>query len=211
MNNEGGFNPEAAKEAKLAELQGKIDQIAGELISTWNEDKGWALTLLSEGDSKYIQEQGEKVGQLNTVSDAVHEKKGALAGLQEKIFKFGKKKLEKEVAEGEKQKDVLAGELGMLDEKQKAAREKFETLKTALENLLTEYYFQVRGTGVESDWEKKFSYARVYHPSYHDLKTGQTSPEDKKRELADTKAYIYDFRKMFEVYGADIIKREVKN
>lgn len=211
MTNEGRFSPESSKENQLQELKQKIDKIAGEIIKTWNEDKGWSLTLISEGDSKYIQEQSQKVERFNSVSNELHEKKNALADLDKKTFKFGKRKLKNEVEVGEKEKGVLSEELEELNEKQKKAREKFENLKKALENLLTEYYFTTNGPDREKEWGKKFPFARIYHPDYRELSTGQTSAEDKKRELADTKAYIFDFPKLFEEYGTDILKRENNN
>jgi hypothetical protein len=205
-------NPEMSKDEKLGLIQQKIDRFANEIINIWNEDKGWSLTMADEEPlpGSFMDEQGQKVDKINALHGVIQSKEDELEKVEDKFFKFGKGKIKKEISEKETEKEALHEELGKLSEKQKAAREKFDSIKKALETMLTEYYFVVRGTDTEKDFETKFSYARVYKPSYHELSTGKTKPEDRQRELDDQTAYIYDFRKLFEQYGADITKRETK-
>jgi chromosome segregation ATPase len=201
-----------SKEEKLRLIQEKIDRFANEIIKTWNDDKGWSLTLMGEEPlpGSYMDEQGQKIDKINALQKDISTHEEELEKVEDKFFKFGKGKLKQTISEKQAEKEGVHGELNELNEKQKAAREKFNAIKKALETMLTEYYFVVRGTDAEKDFETKFSFVRVYKPSYHELSTGKTKPEDRQKELDDQVAYIYDFRKMFEQYGADITKRETK-
>ena len=142
MNTESGFKPDVSNESELQEIRRQIDETAKVLVNFWKEDGGWSLTFVDEENKR----QAGFVGQYNE-------------GVKE-FNKTTDRNLRREIS----------GELEEKDQKQKNIREKFETIKKNLEQLLTEYYFKIRDTDAVREWKKIFPYADVYKPSYHELK-----------------------------------------
>lgn len=210
---------EKDSQQELKKIEERIDELAVELISLWNQDKGWALTLQSEFKAGvkrgFEREEEPLVDNLNALREKRARQEEALGKKEKKWYKkFFTGDLRREIAALKMGESSVEVKYNKLQEQYKTISGKFKELEEAIKNELTKYYFLFPPSDREKQLKEKFPYAEIYKPTFPVMLPAKTVEEQGKREgerreLEEKKqrAYIGDLGKFFERYGFDIKAR----